>query len=185
VVKSLHKKLEPMEEIRIRPLDNEDYQELFEVINRNRIRLTNFFPTTTNTVLDLNTAKKFTEQKVRLAEKKEQYYFLVTIQSTAKIIGSIILKNIDWSIPKGEFAYFIDGEHEGKGITTKAIKWLTSYAFKELGMIKLYIKINPENWGSKKVALNNGFELEGLMKSEFRTGLGAITDVERYGLVRK
>jgi RimJ/RimL family protein N-acetyltransferase len=52
-------------------------------------------------------------------------------------------------------------------------------------MIKLYIKINPENWGSKKVALNNGFELEGLMKSEFRTGLGAITDVERYGLVRK
>jgi arginine/ornithine N-succinyltransferase beta subunit len=87
VVKSLHKKLEPMEEIRIRPLDNEDYQELFEVINRNRIRLTNFFPTTTNTVLDLNTAKKFTEQKVRLAEKKEQYYFLVTIQSTAKIIG--------------------------------------------------------------------------------------------------
>ncbi|HEX8459901.1 MAG TPA: GNAT family protein [Segetibacter sp.] len=174
-----------MEEIRMRLIQNEDYKELFAVIERNRLRLTNFFPTTTHTVLDIVTAKKFTEQKVRQAIKKEQYYFVVTLQSSGKIIGSIILKNIDWSIPKGEFAYFIDEAYEGKGITSKAIKWLTNHAFTELGMLKLYIKINPENWGSKKVALNNGFELEGLLKSEFRTGLGALTDVERYGLLRK
>jgi len=174
-----------MEEIRMRLIENEDYKELFEVIERNRTRLTKFFPTTTHTVLDLVTAKKFVEQKVRMTGKKEQYYFVVTLQSTSRIIGSIILKNIDWSIPKGEFAYFIDGAYEGKGITSKAIRWLTSYAFSELGMQKLYIKINPENRGSKKVALNNGFELEGLLKREFRTGLGELTDVERYGLLRK
>jgi RimJ/RimL family protein N-acetyltransferase len=174
-----------MEEIKIRLIEAEDYKELFSVIEKNRIRLTNFFPTTTHTVLDLATAKKFTEQKVQMAGKKQQYYFVVILKATSKIIGSIILKNIDWSIPKGEFAYFIDGDFEGRGLTSQAAKWLTNYAFTELKMLKLYIKINPENWGSKKVALKNGFELEGVLKCEFRTGLGVLTDVERYGLVKK
>jgi RimJ/RimL family protein N-acetyltransferase len=174
-----------MQEIKIRPLENEDYKELFEVVERNRSRLMTFFQTTTHTVLDLQTAKKFTEKKVSLAAKKEQYYFLITLPGSSKMIGSIILKNIDWSIPKGEFAYFIDGSYEGKGITTKAVKWLTDYAFSSLGLVKLFIKIDPTNWSSKKVALKNGFELEGVLKSEFRTGFGALTDVERYGLLKK
>lgn len=174
-----------MEAIHIRLIESEDYKELFALIERNRIRLTNFFPTTTHTVLDLETAWKFTEQKIKQAAKKEQYYFVITLQVTGKMIGCIILKNIDWSVPKGEFAYFIDGAFEGKGITSNAVKWLTDYSFSQLGMQKLYIKINPENWGSKKVALKNGFELEGLLKREFRTGLGKLTDVERFGLLRK
>lgn len=51
-------------------------------------------------------------------------------------------------------------------------------------MEKLYIKFNPENRGSKKVAIKNGFEKEGYMKREYRTGQGDLTDVERYGLLK-
>ncbi len=108
----------------------------------------------------------------------------MVLKSASHIIGSIILKNIDWSVPKAELAYFIDGEYEGKGFTSYAVKWLTEYAFSDLKMEKLYIKLNPENEGSKKVAIKNGFEKEGYFKREFRTGQGVLTDVERYGLLK-
>jgi ribosomal-protein-serine acetyltransferase len=100
------------------------------------------------------------------------------------MIGGIIVKNIDWSVPKAELAYFIDEEHEGKGITSSAVGWVKDFAFKDLKMEKLYIKFNPQNLGSKKVAIKNCFEKEGYLKKEFRTGQGDLADVERYGLIK-
>lgn len=173
-----------MNDIQIRLIRREDFKQLFDVIERNRERLLRFFPKTSQTIIDLDSAKAFTEQKLRQANKKEQFYYVVQVVSTSEIIGGVMLKNIDWSIPKAEFAYFIDGKFEGKGITTYAVKWLTQHAFTEMEMQKLYIKIDPNNWRSKKVAMNNGFELEGLLRSEFRTGKGELTDVERYGLLK-
>ncbi|GEO09011.1 hypothetical protein SAE01_15070 [Segetibacter aerophilus] len=94
-----------------------------------------------------------------------------------------MVKNIDWSVPKGELAYFIDAEQEGKGFTSNAVELVKNYAFEDLKIEKLYIKIDPRNLGSKRVAINNGFEKEGYFKHEYRTGYGDVTDVERYGLV--
>ncbi|WP_371860456.1 GNAT family N-acetyltransferase [Segetibacter aerophilus] len=99
------------------------------------------------------------------------------------IIGNVMVKNIDWSVPKGELAYFIDAEQEGKGFTSNAVELVKNYAFEDLKIEKLYIKIDPRNLGSKRVAINNGFEKEGYFKHEYRTGYGDVTDVERYGLV--
>lgn len=173
-----------MIEIQIRLIEKEDYGQLFDVIQRNRRRLFTYFPKTSNAITDIETARKFTQLKIRQALNKEQFYFVVVVKSTLQIIGSIILKNIDWSVPKGELAYFIDREFEGKGCTTYGVKWVVEHAFHNLKLEKLYIKFNPENWGSKKVAIKNGFEKEGYMKGEFRTGEGDLTDVERYGLLK-
>lgn len=173
-----------MNTIDIRLIKKGDFKQLYEVIEKNRERLITFFPKTSQYIIDLDSAKKFIDQKLKQAFNKEQFYFVIQLVGTSEIIGSIILKNIDWSIPKGEFAYFISAEHEGKGITTYSVKWLTNYCFEELGLEKLYIKVNPHNFGSRKVAIKNGFELEGLLKNEFRTGKGELTDVERYGLLK-
>ncbi|MDB5249965.1 MAG: ribosomal-protein-serine N-acetyltransferase [Segetibacter sp.] len=173
-----------MNKIQIRPVAKEDFKQLYEVIEKNRERLTMYFPQTSKSIIDLETAEKFTKQKLKQALKKEQFYFVVQKVKTSEIIGSVILKNIEWSVPKGELAYFIDGDHEGKGITSYAVKWLVNYSFEKLGMEKLYIKFSPENVGSKKVAIKNGFEQEGFFKREFRTGHGELKDVERYGLLR-
>ncbi|MCW3107514.1 MAG: ribosomal-protein-serine N-acetyltransferase [Segetibacter sp.] len=173
-----------MTEIQIRSIEKEDYLQLYDIIEKNRQRLLMYFPKTSNAITDIDTAKKYTQLKLRQALNREQFYFVMVLKTTSQIIGGIILKNIDWSVPKGELAYFIDEDSEGKGYTSYAVKWVTEHAFNDLKMEKLYIKFNPENFGSKKVAINNGFEKEGYMKREFRTGQGDLTDVERYGLLR-
>lgn len=174
-----------MKDILVRLVEKEDSEEIFDLIEKNRERLLTYFPKTSTVVKDLEAAKKFAKQKMRQALEREQYNFLVILKSQLRVIGMVMVKNIDWTIPKGELAYFIDKEYEGIGITSKAVKFVVEYCFKQLEMEKLYIKFDPENAGSKKVAVKNGFEKEGLLKREFRTGYGAITDVERYGLLRK
>lgn len=173
-----------MIEVQIRPIKKQDFLQLYEVIEKNRQRLLTYFPRTTHAITDIDAAKKFTHLKVRQALNREQFYFVVALESTSQMIGAVILKNIDWTIPKGELAYFIDEDYEGKGCTSYAVKWVTGYAFNDLKMEKLYIKFNPSNRGSKQVAIKNGFEKEGYLKSEFRTGQGDLTDVERYGLLK-
>lgn len=171
--------------MKVRLIEKEDFEELYNLIERNRERLLMYFPKTSVTIKDLDKAKKFVKQKVKQALEREQFCFVISLYSNNTIIGMVMVKNIDWTIPKGELAYFIDENYEGIGITSNAVKYVVEYCFKELEMEKLYIKFNPENVGSKRVAIKNGFEKEGFLKREFRTGLGELSDVERYGLLRK
>ena len=174
-----------MKDIQIRPVETEDYPSLFTVIEKNRERLITYFPKTSQSIKDLETTKKFIKQKVRQGLQKEQFCFVIASESNGEIIGMVMIKNIDWTVPKGELAYFIDKDFEGMGIMSNAVKWVVEFCFEQLEMEKLYIKFNPENAGSKKVAIKNGFEKEGFLKREFRTGNGQLTDVERYGLLKK
>lgn len=174
-----------MKDIQIRPVETEDFASLFNVIEKNRERLITYFPKTSRSIKDIETTKKFIKQKVKQGLQKEQFCFVIALESKADIIGLVMIKNIDWTIPKGELAYFIDQDFEGMGIMSGAVKWVVEFCFEQLEMEKLYIKFNPENTGSKKVAIKNGFEKEGFLKREFRTGNGKLTDVERYGLLKK
>jgi ribosomal-protein-serine acetyltransferase len=174
-----------MPEMQVRLIDKEDAEELFTLIERNRERLTMYFPKTSERIKDVDAAKKFAKQKVRQALEREQYNFVISLKSERDLIGMVMVKNIDWTIPKAELAYFVDQNFEGIGITSNAVKWVVEYCFEELEMEKLFIKFNPENLGSKRVAIKNGFEKEGFFKREFRTGFGELTDVERYGLLRR
>lgn len=171
--------------MQVRLIEKEDFEKLYNLIERNRERLLMYFPKTSVAIKDLDTAKKFTKQKVKQALEREQFCFVISMTGYNEIIGMVMVKNIDWTIPKGELAYFIDENYEGIGITSNAVKYVVEYCFEELEMEKLYIKFNPENVGSKRVAIKNGFEKEGFFKREFRTGHGELSDVERYGLLRK
>ena len=174
-----------MKEIQIRAVEIDDFTDVYNVIEKNRERLVMYFPKTSQSVKDIDTSKKFIKQKVRQALQKEQFCFVIVLKSNAQIIGMVMIKNVDWTIPKGELAYFIDKDFEGMGIMSDAIEWVVKFCFEQLEMEKIYIKFNPENTASKKVAIKNGFEKEGFLKREFRTGYGQLTDVERYGLLKK
>ncbi|MEH0154181.1 GNAT family protein [Limibacter armeniacum] len=93
-------------------------------------------------------------------------HFLTVPYSTAKEIG-----------------YSITGAH-GKGYATEAVNLLRDYLFNSTELNRLEIKTHPENIGSQKVALRNGFQLEGTLRGVMLVK-GKFTDSNVYGLVRK
>lgn len=171
------------ENIKIRLLNNNDAGDYFQLIENNRERLKRYFPVTISEIPDLPSCAVYVDQKIKQAAAKELYLFVILEKE--KMIGVLILKNIDWRIPKGELAYFIDKEYEGKGVMSASMKWLQEHCFNELGMNKLYIKLSPQNKASQRLAVRSGFQLEGVLRQEFRIETGEVQDVEYYGKLRQ
>jgi ribosomal-protein-serine acetyltransferase len=160
-----------------------DHEALFAVIDRNRERLRAYFPGTTKAMESLAAAGEYVETRVQQAVTKDGFCFVLAEDEA--IIGLVIIKEINWRVPKCELAYFIDAAYEGKGLITAAVKQTVQYCFEVLHMEKICIMLSPDNDKSRNVALRSGFVKEGHMRHEFRTGHDMLTDVEYYGLSRR
>ena len=167
----------------IRRIEISDTENFFKLIDNNRLHLLTYFPITLNLTSDLSLTSKFIENKITKSLKKETFYFVVEMDR--QLVGAVNIKEVDWTIPKCEIAYFIDKDYQNKGLTKKAIKWLTEFCFSELGMEKVYAKVNPENYASKQILEKNGFVKEGTLKNDYRNGKNVLTDSEYYGLLKE
>jgi len=167
----------------LRSIENNDAPQLLSLIERNRARLTDYFPVTSNEITTLETSRNYIANKLELAEKREHFCFVVE-DANPGLLGLFILKNFDWLVPKCEIAYFIDKDREGKGIMTGALSVLIKYCFEEMSMNKLFIMTATDNLPSRKVAEKNGFEVEGILRKNFRVPAGGLVDMVYYGLIR-
>jgi len=83
----------------------------------------------------------------------------------------------------GEVGYFLDEKYWGQGIVSQALKLLESICFNELNLTRIEIMMNPENIGSEKVAIKNGYEKEGFLKKVVRGKDGEMKDCHLYAKV--
>lgn len=168
----------------IRPLLVDDSIGFFHLINNNLDRFERYFPFTIRETATLEDAKKHVANRVARAEKKEYYSFVIVDKTNQEIAGVVSLKDVDWSIPKCEFAYFIDRHYEGKGIVSKCVSLLIYYCFKTLKINKVFMRIQEDNLPSRRVAEKNGFAVEGVLRRDFKSSDGELLDSVYYGLLR-
>ncbi|EAR00056.1 GNAT family N-acetyltransferase [Maribacter sp. HTCC2170] len=156
---------------------------LYDLIDSNRERLETYFAGTVKNTKTLEDTISYCKQIDMRVKNKSYYIYTITNKENNSLIGLIDVKNIDWNVPKAEIGYFIDFNHQGKGIITNAVAILIEYLLKEYNFKKLLCRINSENIGSIKVALNNGFKLEGTIRNDYRTTSNEIVDLNYYGRI--
>jgi ribosomal-protein-alanine N-acetyltransferase len=71
-------------------------------------------------------------------------------------VGVISLKDIDRVNKKASLGYWLGEEYWGKGIATKSVRFIISYAFSELGLQEIYAYVFSENKPSIRVLEKNG-----------------------------
>ena len=165
----------------IRSLTTDDQQEFFNLIDRNRPRLEAFFSGTVSKTRTLEDTKDYVTEITKKAEQKVYLPFLLINNYNNSLIGFIDIKNIDWNIPKGELGCFIDEEYANKGISTKALKVFTDFCFKTYGFNKLFLRTHQNNYSAKKIAESCGFEVEGIIRKDYKTTTGELVDLIYYG----
>jgi ribosomal-protein-serine acetyltransferase len=165
----------------IRLLTTEDQQEFFNLIDRNRPRLEAFFSGTVARTRTLEETKAYLQEIVKKAEQKSYFPFLIINNYDNSLIGFIDIKHIDWNIPKGELGCFIDETYANKGIATKAMKTLTDFCFRTYGFNKLLLRTHQSNDSAKMLAESCGFEVEGIIRSDYKTTTGELVDLIYYG----
>lgn len=168
----------------IRPICIEDASNYYSFVAKNKDRLTKYFPNTLKANKDISSSTANITERIKLAEQREFFTFVILDNITGHIIGSVFIKNLDWNIPKGEMGYFVDKDYEGKGIITKAASLITDFCFSTLGLNKVFMRIAQDNISSMRVAEKNNFQAEGILRRDFKTSEGKLIDVVYYGILK-
>lgn len=155
----------------------------FNLLQENRNRLADFFAGTLRKTETLAKTEVYCRQIETLRKEMNYLPFIISDSTTDAYIGLVDVKNIDMGIPKAELGYFIDRNYEGRGIITQAVGSIIEHLIEEYQFTKLLCRVGTQNTGSKRVALNNGFELEGIIKRDYKTRQGEVVDLAYYGRV--
>lgn len=98
-------------------------------------------------------------------------------------VGHAVLLDIDWENRRGELGYLIIAEEQGKGYATEAADLCLTHAFDELGLHKVWAKVQGDHDASKRVLEKLGFKEEGVMRDRYYA-YGDYVDNYRYGLLK-
>lgn len=159
-------------------------EEFNKFIDDNKDHIKRTFPVTLAHCADIKSTGIFITNNIIKEKNKEGYYFYIRDIKKLNLVGYVCIKNINKSIAKCELAYFIDKRFERKGIITKAVGKIIEFCFGELMMNKIIICTSKINIPSQNIAVKYGFQEEGTLREEFRTGEGVLEDIIYFGLLK-
>jgi ribosomal-protein-serine acetyltransferase len=168
----------------LRAIRATDADAFFALVDKDREDLALYFPLTTARTKTPTATSTYIHELIGKSIAKEMFCFLVFEDGRTEPIGAVIMKSFDHRVGKCELAYFISSDHRGKGIATAALMWAADEAFRVHGIQRLFLRVDPENVASIRVAEKSGFVREGLLRKDFRRGDGRLLDVVVLGRLR-
>ncbi|MER2063452.1 MAG: GNAT family protein [Alkalibacterium sp.] len=151
------------DEIALKLKEYQDTADVFDLIDRSREQLRKWM-TWVDEVQSADDVEKVTRRQLLQFVKKEAMHFLILYKG--EVAGTISLKEIDWSIRSAEIGYWLGSEYTGKGIMTRAVEAMLTYAFEELKLHKVEIWAAEENKKSRRIPDRLGFEKEGVRRDD-------------------
>jgi len=108
--------------------------------------------------------------------------FQLGIWLNGELIGSIGLNYILSQFRCTEIGYWLGAEYEGRGVMTKACRYLCGYLFDELNLNRIEIPCAETNVKSRAIPKRLGFSQEGKLRQMGYTQNGLV-DYVIYGLL--
>lgn len=152
----------------------DDVEELYRLVDANRERLNPWMPW-----------PEFThapeDQRPFVQEHLEDVEALA-IEVDGRLAGGTGLRMGPFGIA-GEIGYWIDGEHEGRGLVTAAVRALVDLGF-DLGLHRIVIRAGVDNPRSRAIPERLGFTQEGVLRGEGKGSAGhGFHDLVVYGVL--
>ena len=175
---------ERIEQITVRAIQTNDAPALFTLIDRDRAHFALYFPVSISRTSDPASTAMYVRDLLEQTNAKETFCFLVFADETTAPVGAVFLKSFDHRVRKCELAYFTASAFQGRGVASNAVAWAVDEAFRTHGMNKVFLRVDPENIASIRVAEKNDFQREGLLRQDFRTADDRLLDVIVFGKLR-
>ena len=164
----------------IEPIQSDDAFYVHQLMILNSELFKDYFPKTLEQNSTVESSKEFAVKKEKEYKLKEEFLFTIKEKSTKEVAGLVYIKELDWNVKKGEFAYCVGNKFGGKGLMSKSIEVLSVYAFSELELEELEIIVHKTNTPSVRVAEKNGFIWQKTLPNEFTPPNKEPLDMELY-----
>ena len=153
---------------------------LNSLVDRNREYLKEWLPWLDNTT-EQKDAEKFI--KMSVSQMAEGRGIVCVIVFQEKIVGVVSYNSIEKSTKTGDIGYWLDKDHNGKGIMTKCVEKLIEIGFSELALRKVEIKCAEGNIKSRSLPERLGLKQEGVIRNAENL-YGRYVDHVVYGLMK-
>jgi len=155
-------------------------ENLFKLVDTDREHLTQWLPWPPYIKRVEDTSQFIKNSIIDFAEGRGM---VCAIEYRGDLVGVISYNKILRSLKKVEIGYWLSSKYQGKGIISRSVDFLTTYAFNNLDMEKVEIAAASENQPSRRVCERLGFKLEGIIKNAENLH-GKLVDHAIYGLYR-
>jgi ribosomal-protein-serine acetyltransferase len=156
----------------LRPLREDDAEELHALIERNRDQLAQWLDWASRQ--SLQGTAEFASRASLAAEEGRGFECALVVDG--RIAGVVGLPSINRHNDSAEIGYWLDHEHQGRGLMSEAVQAIVTLAFEHLGLHRLEIRADVVNEPSRAIAERLGFSLEGTMRGAYRVGDRYVDD---------
>jgi len=158
----------------------EDAREYMALIDGDRERLRDFMHWV-DEVNDLEDEEAFLVDRVMEYDLGRGFPFAVWHKG--HLVGATGTVTLDRTNHSVEVGYFVDGDHEGKGMMTRAVGAFVDHLFEHEDMNRVSARIVKENARSRDLIERLGFTLEGVHREEYLLH-GTYRDLVIFSLLR-
>ena len=150
---------------RLRELGSEDAGSLYALVDSNREYLRQWLPW-----VDLQQGPHDSGQFIEGARNDNQAGVALTlgIEHQGELVGALGFHEFDNANRQTSMGFWISSSHQGKGIVSSSCARLIEYAFTDLGLNRVEMRMAEDNIRSRRVAERNGLVCEGTTRQSER-----------------
>ncbi len=166
----------------LRRLTIDDAEALLGLRLKNKDFLTPFEPEKPDRYFTLTEQRRELEIGDEARRQDLRYVFGVYLVENDDLVGRISIDNVvrgAWQ--NATLGYFIDREHNGRGLGTEAVTQAVRLAFVEIRLHRVQAGVMPRNIASIRVLEKSGFRYEGLSPRYLRIN-GVWEDHKMYAV---
>jgi RimJ/RimL family protein N-acetyltransferase len=109
-------------------------------------------------------------------------FAIVSTADRDQLLGSISLMRFSWKHARAEVGYWLAREARGQGHATRAVRLITAWGIRSLGLERIDLLAATDNPASQRVAERCGFTREAVLRS-YLAGSEGRQDMVAFGLL--
>jgi len=146
------------EDAELRLLEPRHAEEVFALVEANRKHLDPWLPWVEETKTSEDTQVFIRRTLHQFAEGNGITVGIWYKGKMAGVVGMDIVQH------RAELGYWLAEQYEGKGLISATCQAIIDHAFKNLGLLRIQIRMEPANTRSRAVARRLGFSYEGTLR---------------------
>ncbi len=164
--------------LQLHPARMLDAREMFSLIDKNRTYLRRWLP-----FIDVTTAVADSEAYLSSVEEQAERNPVFVIRFYGKLVGLVGFKDTDYDNQRTEIGYWLAENFQHKGIMTSCVRTLVDFAFNDMGMHRIQIRVAEGNTASRRIPLRLGFQKEGVERDGEMLEPGRFVNLETFSLI--